>query len=157
MWFAIGDASTGRVLGCCDLRRPDCDDPALGEVGYALDPTARGRGYATRAVGLLRDWGFDDLRIRRIQALVHPDNPRSARVLERLDLSPEGLLRQYRAHGSNDGTGRCTRYSPISEASLSTSHVVNCASSPFGSAAAARAVHGPMCLLTKTTSNATPW
>jgi RimJ/RimL family protein N-acetyltransferase len=103
VWLAITEASTAVVLGSCDLRRPDSDDPALGEVGYALDPAARGRGYTTRAVRLLLDWGFDGLDMRRIQALVHPDNARSARVLERLDFRPEGLLREYRSYPPGEG------------------------------------------------------
>jgi len=32
--LAIVDATSGVVLGSCDIRRPDAEDPALGEVGY---------------------------------------------------------------------------------------------------------------------------
>jgi ribosomal-protein-alanine N-acetyltransferase len=85
------------VLGSCDIRRPDADDAALGEVGFLLADEARGRGVATRAVGLLVDWSFRELGMERVQGLVHPDNPRSARVLERLGFRREGVLRDYRA------------------------------------------------------------
>jgi RimJ/RimL family protein N-acetyltransferase len=94
--LAIVDAKLDAVLGSCDIRRPDPDDPALGEVGFLLAKEARGRGIATRAVGLLVEWSFRELGMERIQGLVHPDNPRSARVLERLGFRPEGLLRAYR-------------------------------------------------------------
>lgn len=46
--------------------------------------TARGRRVATRAMGLLIAWSFRELGMGRIQALVHPDNPRSAGMLDRL-------------------------------------------------------------------------
>jgi [ribosomal protein S5]-alanine N-acetyltransferase len=52
---------------------------------------------ATRALALLVAWSFAELRMGRVQALVHPDNPGSARVLVRLGFQREGLLRDYRA------------------------------------------------------------
>jgi RimJ/RimL family protein N-acetyltransferase len=99
--LAIVDASSGAVLGSCDIRRPDPDDPALGEVGYLLGSEARGRGAATRAMRMLVGWGFRELGMRRVQALVHPDNPASAAVLERLGFEREGLLRSYRPGGED--------------------------------------------------------
>jgi RimJ/RimL family protein N-acetyltransferase len=95
--LAIVDASTDALLGACDVRRPDPMDPAIGELGYLLVAAAWGRGLATRAVGLLTDWSFRGLAMERVQALVHPENPGSARVLERLGFTREGLLRRYRA------------------------------------------------------------
>jgi RimJ/RimL family protein N-acetyltransferase len=94
--LAIADAPSGAVLGSCDIRRPDPADPALGEIGYLLSEPARGRGIATRAMGLLIAWSFHELGIARVQALVHPENPPSADVLVRLGFQREGLLRRYR-------------------------------------------------------------
>lgn len=76
--LAITDAETGAVVGSCDVRRPDPEDPALGEVGFLLSEAARGRGVATHAMRLLIAWTFRELGMERVQALVHPDNPRSA-------------------------------------------------------------------------------
>jgi RimJ/RimL family protein N-acetyltransferase len=95
--LAIVDANSGMVLGSCDIRRSDPDDAALGEVGFLLAEGARGRGLATRAVGLLVDWSFRELGMERVQGLVHPENPRSAEVLQRLGFRREGRLRDYRA------------------------------------------------------------
>jgi RimJ/RimL family protein N-acetyltransferase len=95
--LTIVDARLDVVLGSCDIRRPDPDDAALGEVGFLLAEEARGRGVATHAVGLLVEWSFRELGMKRVQGLVHPDNPRSAGVLERLGFRREGLLRRYRA------------------------------------------------------------
>jgi ribosomal-protein-alanine N-acetyltransferase len=102
--LAIVDPGSDRVLGSCDVRRPDPGDPALGELGYLVGPEARGRGVATRALALLVAYAFAELGMARIQALVHPDNPASGRVLERLGFQREGLLRDYRAgeHGRED-------------------------------------------------------
>jgi RimJ/RimL family protein N-acetyltransferase len=94
--LAVVDAVSGAVLGSCDLRRPDAEDPALGEIGYLLAPAARGRGAMSRALALLVGWGFETLGLERVQALVHPENPRSAAVLERVGFRHEGVLRGYR-------------------------------------------------------------
>lgn len=95
--FAIIEAGSNRVVGSCDIRRPDPTDLAIGELGYLLIEAGRGRGLATRAVWLLTDWSFRELGMQRIQALVHPGNPASEQVLKRLGFRREGLLRRYRA------------------------------------------------------------
>jgi [ribosomal protein S5]-alanine N-acetyltransferase len=95
--LAIVESATEAVVGSCDIRRPDPEDPALGEIGYLLAAEARGRGFATRAVSVLVDWALRELTMDRVQALVDPDNPRWAAVLERLGFQREGLLRRYRA------------------------------------------------------------
>jgi RimJ/RimL family protein N-acetyltransferase len=99
--LAIVDAGSGALLGSCDLRRPEPDDPERSEIGYLLLPEARGRGAATRAMRLLVAWAFRELGMRRVQALVHPDNAASAAVLERLGFEREGLLRSYRPGGED--------------------------------------------------------
>jgi RimJ/RimL family protein N-acetyltransferase len=94
--LAIVDGVSGAVLGSCDIRRPEPEDAALGEVGYLLAEDGRGRGVATRAMWLLDDWSFRALGMERVRALVHPDNTRSAGVLERLGFRRQGRLRRYR-------------------------------------------------------------
>lgn len=100
--LAIVDAGTDDLLGWCEIRRPEADDPWRGEIGYELVAEARGRGAATRGVGLLVGWAFRELAMRRVQALVHPDNAASVAVLERLGFEREGLLRRYRAGDDGD-------------------------------------------------------
>jgi RimJ/RimL family protein N-acetyltransferase len=94
--FAIVDADTDAVLGCCDLRIPL---PAVGEVGYLLDPDARGRGVMKRALRLVVAWSFGELKLCRVQAFVSPDNDVSMRLLQSLGFQREGLLRSYRGPG----------------------------------------------------------
>jgi RimJ/RimL family protein N-acetyltransferase len=102
--LAIVNAGSDQVVGSCDVRRPDPRNLAVGELGYLLVEQARGRGLATRAARLLTHWSFRELGMQRIQALVDPENPASARVLERLGFQREGLLRSYRTapHGRED-------------------------------------------------------
>jgi RimJ/RimL family protein N-acetyltransferase len=60
-----------------------------GDVGYVLHPDWWSKGFGTETAGLLRDFGFDRLGLRRIEATAHPDNIGSQRVLEKIGLQYE--------------------------------------------------------------------
>jgi RimJ/RimL family protein N-acetyltransferase len=66
---------------------------AEGELGYVMAPAARGRGVASRAVGLLTGWGLDALGLHRIELRIEPVNAASSRVAERNGYRFEGVLR----------------------------------------------------------------
>jgi RimJ/RimL family protein N-acetyltransferase len=71
----------------------DPADPGIGEVGYLVAPWARGRGYATRALHSLTDWGFDTLGLQRIAWRAHLGNDASRRVAEKAGFTIEGVQR----------------------------------------------------------------
>jgi [ribosomal protein S5]-alanine N-acetyltransferase len=96
--FAVADARDDAVLGTFDIRLPQ---RGVGEIGYLLDPAARGHGTMTRAARLAVAWSFDALGLVRVQAFVSPDNAPSMRLLERLGFACEGLLRSYRGPGAD--------------------------------------------------------
>jgi RimJ/RimL family protein N-acetyltransferase len=58
-------------------------DRRYAEIGYWVAAPARGRGMATRAVTLLRDWAAAELGTELIELLIHEDNLPSKRVAER--------------------------------------------------------------------------
>jgi RimJ/RimL family protein N-acetyltransferase len=60
------------------------------EVGYWLDPRARGRGVARRSVSLLCDWAFASLRLQRLHMLVDLDNAPSHAVALASGFGPRG-------------------------------------------------------------------
>jgi RimJ/RimL family protein N-acetyltransferase len=66
---------------------------ADGEIGYWVAPDARGRGVATRAVTLLRDWARDELGLERMVMRIHPDNVVSCRVAEKAGFVDTGERR----------------------------------------------------------------
>jgi [ribosomal protein S5]-alanine N-acetyltransferase len=63
-----------------------------GEIWYLVEPESWGRGIATGAVKHLIDFGFGELGLHRIWATCLPDNPASARVLEKVGMRKEGFL-----------------------------------------------------------------
>ena len=64
------------------------------EIGYALVPSERGKGYCTEATQLMVDYLFLSKDIARIQATTHTKNVASQKVLEKVWLKREGTLRK---------------------------------------------------------------
>jgi RimJ/RimL family protein N-acetyltransferase len=93
--FVIMDREDKRLLGTIGLVRLRWED-LTAEVGYSLAASARGHGYATRAVELVTRWAFDSLGIRRMELTTHVDNEKSQAVAERAGFTREGVLRSYR-------------------------------------------------------------
>jgi RimJ/RimL family protein N-acetyltransferase len=96
--FAIVRAPDGDLLGSISLMRPEWEH-LRAEVGYWLAREARGEGHATRAVGLICEWGFRALGLERIGLLAATENMASQRVAERSGFAREAVLRSYMASG----------------------------------------------------------
>jgi len=72
------------------------DGPEV-EIGYYLGRRAWGRGLATELAHALVDRAFGDLELRRLVAVVRPENEASKRVLAKAGLHPDGLEHHYGA------------------------------------------------------------
>lgn len=83
----------GGIIGSCTLFRFD-NGGWRAEIGYELRREHWGKGYMREALRALLDYGFAALRLSRVEADVHPGNLASARTLEKLGFSREGLLRE---------------------------------------------------------------
>jgi RimJ/RimL family protein N-acetyltransferase len=89
--LAVVDAGD-RLIGTIGLMEIDRDS-GYGEIGYWTAAEARGRGAATRAVALLRDWAHAELGLSAIEILAHGDNRPSQLVAERAGFEDTGELR----------------------------------------------------------------
>jgi RimJ/RimL family protein N-acetyltransferase len=70
-------------------------EAATAELGYVVVEQARGRGYASRALSLLTEWGFTELGAERLELLIGVDNEPSKRVAEKCGYQREGVLRSF--------------------------------------------------------------
>ena len=83
---ALTERATGRFVGRSGLKYwPQFDET---EVGWVLHPSFWGRGFATEAARACLDWGFRNLDVPYITAMIMPDNRPSLRVAERLGMTP---------------------------------------------------------------------
>ena len=92
--WALELRATAEFLGQVGLFPVEGKGPEV-EVAYELAPRAWGRGYATEAARALVDYGFGEIGLLRIVALVVPDNARSRRVAEKCAMTLEGPGRFY--------------------------------------------------------------
>ncbi len=72
-----------------------------GTLGYWMGAPHAGKGVMTRAVGVMLDHAFEELRLRRIEAACVPSNAASMRVLDRNGFLREGFARQYLCIGGS--------------------------------------------------------
>jgi RimJ/RimL family protein N-acetyltransferase len=98
--FAIVDAESGDLVGCCGV--DDWSKTDVAQFGYWIAPSARGRGYATQAAIVLTRWLFD-LGAARVFLTIVADNEASVAVAHRAGFVYEGTMR---AHGVWQGR-RC--------------------------------------------------
>lgn len=86
----------GRVVGGVSLRI--ARRKLRAEVGYELAHWLWGRGLMIEAVSAVIDAAFQRLPIIKITATAAAPNVRSTRLLERLGMQREALLRQHWVH-----------------------------------------------------------
>ncbi|GIO44345.1 GNAT family N-acetyltransferase [Paenibacillus apis] len=82
-----------KVIGRIDLG--GFAKKSMAEISYYLSPEYWGMGFATEAVKEVTHFGFDALRLHRIQALVMSENIPSIKVLRKAGFSEEGILKKY--------------------------------------------------------------
>ena len=68
------------------------------ELGYVLARPYWGRGYMTEALKALIAWALKQKDIYRIWAVCDIDNGASARVMEKVGMEREGILRRWSVH-----------------------------------------------------------
>ena len=64
------------------------------EMGYWLAEQFWGRGTASRVVGTMSEWAFDNYKITRVFAMAFAHNAGSIRVLEKAGFEREGVMRR---------------------------------------------------------------
>src|SRR5689334_3186379 len=83
---AILEQASGRFLGRSGLKYwPQFDET---EVGWVLRTDVWGHGFATEAGQACLDWGFRDLDVPYLTAMIVADNHRSIAVAGRLGMQP---------------------------------------------------------------------
>jgi len=97
----------GRMIGTCGFTAFDFSSDAA-EIGYVLNPDYQGNGIATEAVREIIRFGFEELKLHRIEAKFMQENTRSLRLMERVGMQFEGYAREaLKIKGEYRTIGRC--------------------------------------------------
>ena len=91
--FAITQTQDAGLVGAIGLEIAPADQRA--ELGYWVGIPWWNRGYATEAGRAVLEYGFGPLGLHRIMARHFVRNPASGRVLEKLGMQREGVLRHH--------------------------------------------------------------
>lgn len=95
-WAAMTKTDT-KFVGMIGLLAETADAKEMLGVGYLLNKTYWGRGYATEGVTGCINYAFTMLNAPEVCAQIRPDNRASRKVAERCGMRVKGsFIRQYR-------------------------------------------------------------
>ena len=104
--YAIVLKENNKMIGTCELHTYTPNFKA--ELGYTVNPNYWGNGIALEASKALLDWGFNELKLKRIECLAFVSNEQSARVCEKLGLTYEGIRKKaYQLYDGTIGDLKC--------------------------------------------------
>jgi len=84
-----------RSIGCIDLFDFDPKNRKAGVGILIADRADRGKGYATEALNLLVDYGFDVLDLHQIYSNVRVDNESSVALFKKIGFEITGLKQDW--------------------------------------------------------------
>jgi ribosomal-protein-serine acetyltransferase len=90
--FTIFDAKDGTVLGGCGINGVSVINRHA-NLGYWVRTSRIGQGIAPAATRLLAKWGFEVLKLNRVEVLVAVGNEKSLRAAAKAGAIREGVLR----------------------------------------------------------------
>lgn len=82
-----------RLIGSCSFHHFDPDFHRA-ETGYELHRAYWGKGIMTEAMSVILTYGFTELELHRVEAIIDIVNDRSKSLLDKLGFTYEGNLRQ---------------------------------------------------------------
>ena len=88
--WVLEEQGTGRFLGRAGAYRPEREDWPGIEIGWTLDPSAWGNGYAPEAGRAAVDWVFANHDAARLYSMILADNTLSQAVARRVGFEKEG-------------------------------------------------------------------
>lgn len=92
--WGIEHKADGKFIGTCGFGNWITQHQRA-EIGYALARPYWSQGYMTEAVRATLIFGFDTMQLNRIEARCKLENIGSARVLEKVGMTFEGVVRQH--------------------------------------------------------------
>lgn len=83
----------GEVAGSIGLRK--IKPGHMAEVGYWMGEKYRGQGIMTSVLKEITKYGFNELKLKRMEIGIFPFNQASRRVAEKVGYKYEGRMRKY--------------------------------------------------------------
>lgn len=91
--FAITNKETGELFGAIALSNNQSFNH--GEIAYWIGEEYWGHGFATEAAEAVINFAFKEKNYHKIFARYFTTNPASGRVMEKLGMTKEGILKEH--------------------------------------------------------------
>ncbi len=93
--FLLTHKTDNLIIGRCGIHNWN-KDHRRAEIGYVMeDESYRNAGLMSEAVAAILEYGFNELKLHRIEALVGVNNIPSLRIMDKFEFIQEGLLREH--------------------------------------------------------------
>ncbi|MCR9172780.1 MAG: GNAT family N-acetyltransferase [bacterium] len=93
--FFLYEKGGNEVIGWCGYHTWYTDHNRA-EIGYSFfSDTPKGKGWMSEAVTEVIKYGFEIMKLHRIEAMVGVDNIPSLRIMEKFGFQQEGHLREH--------------------------------------------------------------
>lgn len=94
-YFQIIDKASKTIIGGCGFHNWYLEHNRA-ELGYSLkNENFKRKGIMTEALKTIIDYGFNKMKLHRIEALVDPENIASIKLLKKFDFFKEGVLKEH--------------------------------------------------------------
>ncbi|MEW6196409.1 MAG: GNAT family protein [Bacteroidota bacterium] len=91
--FAIELKSEKKLVGGISIRKWN-DENKCADIGYVLSPKYWNQGIITEAIKRVIKFGFDELKLNRVEAHCDENNTGSYKAMEKAGMKYEGTLRK---------------------------------------------------------------
>ncbi len=93
--FQMIEKSSGQIIGWCGYHTWYLPHHRA-EIGYMIsDESKKGLGYMKEALPFVLDFGFNEMKLQRVEALIGPDNVPSLKLVHSMGFVQEGVLREH--------------------------------------------------------------
>ncbi|NJK57865.1 MAG: GNAT family N-acetyltransferase [Pleurocapsa sp. SU_5_0] len=92
--YVVEQKENAQLIGMIEIRL----NQFKADLGYVLTKSEWGKGYTPEALQALINWVLGEDEIYRIWAVCDVENAASARVMEKVGMQREGILRQWLVH-----------------------------------------------------------
>lgn len=93
--FQMIDKTSQKVIGLCGFHTWYVEHRRA-EIGYSLfDDAYKRKGFMSEALPPIIDYGFVTMNLHRIEAFISPHNTPSLKLVQKLNFSKEGILREH--------------------------------------------------------------
>lgn len=89
--LAVTLNDTGQPIGMCGLIKRDALDDV--DIGYAFLPKYWSKGYAVESARAVMNYAKEVVKLKRVVAIVDPNNDGSIRVLEKIGMTFEKMVK----------------------------------------------------------------